>query len=177
MSLPTSSRTTTRFVPRQRPPLYLVPPLVEDPEPEPLLVVERAQPIGVPEHPVHPPRRPVEPPSRPVGPARMTGPAARVRRHVRPPVRLTRRGRLVVALVLFTLVVGVIAALATAGQAAAPARAPVAIVVRQGDTLWSIAARGHAGSVVATMNEIMRLNHMRDATVYVGQQLLVPAES
>jgi hypothetical protein len=107
----------------------------------------------------------------------MTGPAARVHRHARPPVRLTRRGRLILVLALFALVAGVIAALATAGQAAAPTRAPVAIVVHQGDTLWSIAARSHAGSITATMNEIMRLNHLRDATVYVGQQLLVPAGS
>ena len=175
MSLPTSSRTTTRFVPRQRPPLYLVPPLVEEPEPASLLVVERTPPIGVPEHPVHPPRRPAEPPSRPAGPPKRLA-AVRVRRHARP-VRLTRRGRLVLVLVLLALVAGLVVVLATAGRAASQSRAPVAVVVHQGDTLWSIAARSHAGSITATMNEIMRLNHMRDATVYVGQQLLVPAES
>jgi len=49
------------------------------------------------------------------------------------------------------------------------------VVVHEGDTLWSIAARVHPrGSLTNTMLAIERLNHMTDGTVYVGQQLLVP---
>jgi len=93
----------------------------------------------------------------------------------RQPVRLTRRGRIVVVVALTGLVALIIALASATGQAAAPGRAPHAIVVHEGDTLWSIAARVHPhGSLTATMLEIERLNHMSSGTVYVGQQLLVP---
>jgi LysM repeat protein len=91
------------------------------------------------------------------------------------PVRLTRRGRVVVAGLLLMLVASMIAVLASTVQAAAPPGQPRAVVVHQGDTLWSIAARVHPrGSLTETMLAIERLNHMSDGTVYVGQRLLVP---
>src|SRR5262245_20705923 len=93
----------------------------------------------------------------------------------RPPVRLTRRGRVVVLGVVLALSATLVALLASTGNAAAPA-SPRSVVVHQGDTLWSIASRIHPhGSLTATMLEIERLNHMSDGTVYVGQQLIVPA--
>ncbi len=91
------------------------------------------------------------------------------------PVRLTRRGRLVVAGLLLAFVAALVGVLASTVQAAAPPAPPHAIVVHEGDTLWSIAARVHPrGSLTDTMLTIERLNHMPDGTVYVGQQLLVP---
>ena len=124
--------------------------------------------------------KPVEVPQRPVAGA---GSAVRVHRHVRPPIRLTRRGRVVIALALAVLatalVAGLVALAPSAGRAAAPPahiRPLVAVVVHPGDTLWSIASRSHpTGSVFAAMDEIKRINHLSDGTVYVGQQLLVPA--
>jgi hypothetical protein len=97
------------------------------------------------------------------------------RRQVHRPVRLTRRGRAVVVALLFVLIGGVVALFSANGAADPPASAPRSIVVHNGDTLWSIAAHVHPhGSLTATMLEIERLNHMPDATVYVGQQLLLP---
>jgi LysM repeat protein len=93
----------------------------------------------------------------------------------RAPIRLTRRGRVVLAGVLMILVAALVLVLASTVQAAAPSSPPRAVVVHDGDTLWSIAARVHPrGSLTSTMLAIERLNDMTDGTVYVGQQLLVP---
>ena len=93
----------------------------------------------------------------------------------RAPVRLTRRGRLVVLLLVLALSASLVALLASTSNAAAPAP-PHTVVVHPGDTLWSIASRIHPrGPLTATMLEIERLNHMADGTVYVGQLLIVPA--
>ena len=91
------------------------------------------------------------------------------------PVRLTRRGRLVLAGLLLVFAAAMVGVFASTVEAAAPSRPPRAVVVHPGDTLWSIAARVHPrGSLTDTMLTIERLNHMPDGTVYVGQQLLVP---
>jgi LysM repeat protein len=91
------------------------------------------------------------------------------------PVRLTRRGRVVVGVVLLALAAAMVVVLTSNVQAAPPSSPPRAVVVHPGDTLWSIAARVHPrGSLTDTMLAIERLNHMPDGTVYVGQQLLVP---
>jgi LysM repeat protein len=93
----------------------------------------------------------------------------------RAPIRLTRRGGMVLAGLLTILVAALVLVLASTVQAAAPPGPPSAVVVHEGDTLWSIAARVHPrGSLTNTMLAIERLNHMTDGTVYVGQQLLVP---
>ena len=97
-------------------------------------------------------------------------------RATRAPIRLTRRGRVVVLGLLVILVAALVGVLASNVQAAAPSSPPRAVVVHPGDTLWSIAARVHpSGSLTDTMLTIERLNHMTDGTVYVGQQLLVPS--
>ncbi|HEY9483759.1 MAG TPA: LysM peptidoglycan-binding domain-containing protein [Micromonosporaceae bacterium] len=91
------------------------------------------------------------------------------------PVRLTRRGRLVLAGLLLVFAAAMVGTLASTVEAAAPSGPPRAVVVHPGDTLWSIAARVHPrGSLTDTMLTIERLNHMPDGTVYVGQQLLLP---
>ena len=96
-------------------------------------------------------------------------------RSVHPPVRLTRRGRVVLAVVLLAFAAAMVVVLASNVQAASPSSPPRAVVVHPGDTLWSIAARVHPrGSLTETMLAIERLNHMPNGTVYVGQQLLVP---
>jgi hypothetical protein len=99
-----------------------------------------------------------------------------MRRHAQnPPIRLTRRGRVV----LFTLqlaVAGLLATLISAPGMAAdePGPAPV-VIVQPGDTLWDIATR-HAGSRgrAATMDEIRRLNHLDGYSVDAGQRLTLP---
>lgn len=91
------------------------------------------------------------------------------------PVRLTRRGRIVLLLVLLALAVGLAALAAAPGQAADPAGPPPTTVVAPGDTLWSIAARSAPGrDPFRTIDEIRRLNGIRDYTVHPGQRLIMP---
>lgn len=100
--------------------------------------------------------------------------AATVRRD-RPGVRLTRRGRIVIGVLLLGVVVAVMALLAPASQAAAPSGPTRTVVVHRGDTLWSIATRALPGvSPDVSVERVRRLNHMGDYTVYVGQQLILP---
>jgi len=91
------------------------------------------------------------------------------------PVRLTRRGRVVVVLFLLGLMVGIAVLLSTASQASAPAGPDRAVTVHSGDTLWSISVATMPGvQPDAAMAQIRRLNHMSDNTIYVGQQLILP---
>jgi Tfp pilus assembly protein FimV len=102
-----------------------------------------------------------------------------------PPLRLTRRGRVVVSV----LVVGVIAAitlvvsLAAAGGAQATNHGqPGAgyqgmheIVVRPGQTLWSIASAAEPGADPRiVVQQIMAANAMTGTTISAGQLLWVP---
>jgi nucleoid-associated protein YgaU len=93
-------------------------------------------------------------------------------------VRLTRRGRVVLAVVVALVVAGLVVAGATAAQASGPAAAhggDSRVFVQPGDTLWSIALRTDPGadpqSVVAG---ILRANHLPGSSVTVGQRLWVP---
>jgi hypothetical protein len=91
------------------------------------------------------------------------------------PVRLTRRGRLVVVGLLVALLVGVFAIASTPGQAADPAGDNLVAVVQPGDTLWSIAQRYAPGADrFDTIDEIRRLNGIEDYTVHAGQRLVLP---
>jgi hypothetical protein len=104
----------------------------------------------------------------------------------RTPVRLTRRGRIVVGTLA---VIGVAAAvsaiwLAVAGQAQASGHArPAAplgnsmlrVVVRPGQTLWWIAAHADPNADPrATISEIMDTNSLTGTTIEAGQVLWVP---
>jgi Tfp pilus assembly protein FimV len=81
----------------------------------------------------------------------------------------------VCTVLILALVAAVSVLLAPPTQAAPPAARPRAIVVHPGDTLWSIATAALPDeSPVDAMVAIERLNHMPDATVYVGQQILLP---
>ena len=120
-----------------------------------------------------------------VGPRRVSGTAASVRhgrttaRAVRTTgaVRLTRRGRVVVLLLL--LAVGAVLSLAITSSGAASGTAqqvPVQYVtVAPGDTLWSI-----AGEVAPdadprdTLAEIIELNALDASSIRAGQRIAVP---
>ena len=92
-------------------------------------------------------------------------------------VRLTRRGRMVLTLVMM---VGLVVAGFTLGrgssQAATHGHQPRhAVTVQAGDTLWSVAARvaphSDTRDVVA---EIQSLNRLSGAVVVPGERLVVP---
>lgn len=92
------------------------------------------------------------------------------------PVRLTRRGRVVLGLLLLGFAIGLAVLLSPPTQAATPVGPPRAVVVHSGDTLWSIATAALPYEDPASaINRVRVFNHLPDNRVYVGQQLLLPA--
>jgi nucleoid-associated protein YgaU len=98
----------------------------------------------------------------------------------RPAIRLTRRGRVVLAVLAALVLAGLFVAGATAAQASAPAAAHAAdtrVFVQPGDTLWSIAQRTHPHADPQTVvQDILSANHLSSASVTVGQRLWVPRQ-
>lgn len=92
------------------------------------------------------------------------------------PLRLTRRGVAVLTLAVLALGVALVL-LARAGAPAAPpaARAPHAITVQSGDTLWSIASRvAPERDPRAEVQALQRRNHLADVDLVPGQVLRIP---
>jgi hypothetical protein len=103
----------------------------------------------------------------------------------RAPLRLTRRGRIVVtavAIFVATVVITVIGMAAPGGAQAANHGRPGAgyggmhqIVVRPGQTLWSIAARAEpSADPRLVISQIMTANSMTSDVVEAGELLWVP---
>jgi LysM repeat protein len=95
-------------------------------------------------------------------------------------MRLTRRGRLLVTLLIAGVLLVALSLARTATQAAGtttpqrPARPTV--VVQSGDTLWDIARKAAPGADPrATVARILELNDLESASsVRAGQQLTLP---
>jgi hypothetical protein len=148
----------------------------EFPASQALPVAEVPPPVrGVPRRPLRGPRsrRVADCPAvvvrRPVATRRIpAGPARRG-------VRLTRRGRVVV-FVLLAVLAGLAAVLVASASRAADQPGPLpTTVVRPGDTLWSVAERHDPGpNPFGVIEEIRRLNGLADYTVQPGQQLVLP---
>ncbi|HEV2086686.1 MAG TPA: LysM peptidoglycan-binding domain-containing protein [Cryptosporangiaceae bacterium] len=113
------------------------------------------------------------------------GPALRVvrvravvvpeRRRESAPVRLTRRGRIVARVVLLLAAVLLVLAAAGVTRADETSAAPPSVVVREGDTLWSIADRWAPDRPTReTIAEIRRLNGLDGSTVRVGERVVLP---
>jgi LysM domain len=100
----------------------------------------------------------------------------------RPPLRLTRRGRIVAAAVAAALIAAVSAAAAGGAQATSHAlprmvteRHLSRVVVRPGQNLWSIAeAADPAADARAVTQQIVQLNSLTTYQLYPGEQLWVP---
>ena len=91
------------------------------------------------------------------------------------PIRLTRRGRIVIWLVLAGLAVVVVALFAPASHAAAPSGPARAVTVHPGNTMWSIATTGLPGlSPAVAVERVRAFNHLATNEVYVGEQILLP---
>ena len=98
------------------------------------------------------------------------------------PLRLTRRGRVVVSAVAALLVT--VMSLLAAGAAQATNHGPsprgarqnlVQVVVRPGQSLWSVAESADPDQVTrAIIQQIIDLNSLSGDTVAAGQQLWVP---
>ena len=123
------------------------------------------------------------------GPIRSTGTSAGTRTAVRTgstarptaqpgPVRLTRRGRIVLTLLLLALMLG--AFVIFSGQSVAtheigtdvPTRT---VLVGEGDTLWAIAAEvAGDDDIREVVHEIEQLNSLPGPALEVGQEIAVP---
>ncbi len=94
-----------------------------------------------------------------------------------PPLRLTRRGRMVV-LGFFVLMASLASAilLASASRADNPATGPApSVVVQPHDTLWSIATRtAPKRDPYAAIAEIQKINNLEGYVVHPGQTLELP---
>jgi hypothetical protein len=95
------------------------------------------------------------------------------------PVRLTRRGRLVVLGLLLGLVLGIVAfamAPATATSDRGDGVVAERVTVQPGDTLWAIAERVRPGADPrATIARIKDMNGLTSGAAQAGRVLLVPA--
>ncbi|WP_082979001.1 LysM peptidoglycan-binding domain-containing protein [Arthrobacter sp. B6] len=113
-------------------------------------------------------------------------PEVRSRKGTLPPLRLTRRGRVVligIPLVLLAAVLFLLAGFLNAPAKAADSVADLAVTptvsvtVQAGESLWGIAAAvapdRDARDVIA---DIVQLNNLTAGTVLPGQQLFVPVK-
>jgi LysM repeat protein len=92
------------------------------------------------------------------------------------PLRLTRRGVVVLTVAVLALGVALIwLARLSSPQPAAVAPAPHAVTVQPGDTLWSIASRVAPGrDPRAEVAALQRRNHLDGVQLLPGQVLRVP---
>ncbi len=99
-----------------------------------------------------------------------------------PPLRLTRRGRIVVAVAVALLVTVISLLAAGVAQATSHGPAPRAarqnllqVVVRPGQTLWSVAESADPDQDTrVVVQQIIDLNSLNSTTVPAGQPLWVP---
>jgi len=96
-------------------------------------------------------------------------------------IRLTRRGRIVLAALAVVAVCGLFVAGASAAQASSPAVAHAAtgsgqrIIVQPGSTLWSIAENADPHADARTVvQEMLQANRLKTADITAGQRLWVP---
>jgi LysM domain-containing protein len=98
------------------------------------------------------------------------------------PLRLTRRGRVVIAIAAALLVTMVSLLLAGVAQATNDGPSPraarqnlVQVIVRPGQSLWSVAESADPDQDTrAVIQQIIDLNSLNGDTVLAGQQLWVP---
>lgn len=142
--------------------------------------------VGVCRPPVPPLAAPRAPARRPVAPrpeGRAAAPTPRpvtrpAPRPAAPRLRLTRRARRLA--VVMSLALGValgswIAPLVAGNDGGLQLAGESSVVVRPGDTLWSIASAVEGdGDVRALVDEIQELNDLRGSVLVPGQTLLLP---
>ena len=95
------------------------------------------------------------------------------------PLRLTRRGRMVVVIACLGLLFGAFVAFGPsviATDEAGPA--PATVTVHPGDTLWDIAGRVNSdGDVRDVVDDILEMNGIDDAgDLQIGSELAVPIQ-
>lgn len=112
---------------------------------------------------------------------RAEAPAAAVP-HPRPDgqVRLTRRGRLVVTLLLLAVVTAAFVVFSSWSSASGEVGVDVPTrvhVVSDGDTLWAIASEiAEPGEIREVVHQIEKLNSLPGPSLVEGQELAIPVE-
>ncbi|WP_169807363.1 LysM peptidoglycan-binding domain-containing protein [Herbidospora cretacea] len=105
---------------------------------------------------------------------------AQARKAGAPPIRLTRRGRIVlVALIAaLSLAVGWLGTRAAVTASAGPSvEGLTSVTVQEGDTLWEIAAANPGeGDPAVRVREIMDLNGLPDPLIRPGTTLYLPRD-
>jgi len=107
-------------------------------------------------------------------------PAPSSRQAMSAPLRLTRRGRIVigVATVVLLTAMSLVAALSAQATSQAPARAGQGlsqVTVLPGQSLWSVAENADpSADTRAVVQQIVELNSLTGSAVYAGQHLWVP---
>jgi len=99
-----------------------------------------------------------------------------------PPLRLTRRGRIVVAVAAALVLAALSLVIAGAAQATnhpvssrAGQQGLAQITVRPGQTLWSVAENADPGADTrVVIQQITELNSLTGSVVYAGERLWVP---
>ena len=136
-----------------------------------------AAPIQAPAAPVPVPTPRHDPPGKQaIHPARARGRAAN------PPLRLTRRGRIVVAVAAALVLAALSLVIAGAAQATNhPVSARTAqqnlaqVTVHPGQNLWSVAESADpSADTRVVIQQIIELNSLTGNTVFAGQRLWVP---
>lgn len=122
----------------------------------------------------------------PATPAVRTAPARPVRRQAArpqvadPPLRLTRRGKIVVAVAAALLAAGLSLVIAASAQATSQSPGAVQqglakVTVQAGQSLWSVAESADPNADTrAVIQQIVELNGLSADTVMPGQSLWVP---
>jgi LysM repeat protein len=93
------------------------------------------------------------------------------------PLRLTRRGVVVLTLAVAALAVALlsVAALSAPNTGAGPRHQPATVTVHDGDTLWAIAARvAPDRDPRAEVAQLQRRNHLTGVALMPGQVLRIP---
>ncbi|MFC0553510.1 LysM peptidoglycan-binding domain-containing protein [Planotetraspora thailandica] len=114
------------------------------------------------------------------------GPAPRSRpataRRPDPPLRLTRRGKIVLigaitGFALGALLLGTHAVVTASTGLVSPAQQGLPYVdVKRGDTLWTIAtAVGNGGDPASTVRQIMNINGLSGSLIQPGTRLYLPS--
>ena len=80
--------------------------------------------------------------------------------------------------VLISIIIGMVSMIDGSNRAMSANEHNEIVIVRPGDSLWSIAGEIAQGkhSTRDIVNDIIKLNSLENVTLYVGQQLEVPAE-
>jgi hypothetical protein len=91
-----------------------------------------------------------------------------------PAIRLTPRGRMVMAAAAAITLIGAMSAIGNVQAGASDSRNPQVVVVQPGESLWTIAQDvAPQADPRATVVELKRLNGLTSSVVQVGQALVV----